>query len=107
MAMTAAEFSLFLEPKLSNIWYDAYPRFESMIGDVLNVRDMNKNTITDAKFSGFGNLQDQPDGSEIIYDDPISPISKAYNSATRRRFLSENSMMRSSMLFPRSDAGFQ
>ena len=83
MAMTAAEFSLFLEPKLSNIWYDAYPRFESMIGDVLNVRDMNKNTITDAKFSGFGNLQDQPDGSEIIYDDPISPISKAYTYAVR------------------------
>jgi hypothetical protein len=83
MAITAAEFALFLEPKLSNIWYDAYPRFESSIGQVLNVRDMAKNTLTDAKYAGFGSLQNQADGASITYDDPISPISKAYTYIVR------------------------
>lgn len=83
MASTAAEFALFLEPKLSNIWHDAFPGDAEKYSKVMNVRDMNKNTITDAKLAGFGSLQSQPDGDRIVYDDPISPVSKAYTYAVR------------------------
>lgn len=83
MAVTAAEFALFLEPKLSNIWHDAFPMEESKFAQVYNVRDMDKNTITDAKMAGFGALQDQPDGDEVVFDDPIAPISKAYTYIVR------------------------
>lgn len=83
MASTAAEFALFLEPKLSNIWHDAFAPEADVYSKVMNVRDMGKNTITDAKLAGFGNLQPQPDGDQMIYDDPISPITKSYTYSVR------------------------
>src|SRR5688572_23228461 len=83
MASTAAEFALFLEPKLSNIWHDPFPGEDDVYSKVMNVRDMNKNTVTDAKLAGFGALQPQPDGDQIVYDDPIAPVSKAYTYAMR------------------------
>jgi hypothetical protein len=83
MASTAAEFALFLEPKLSNIWHNAFPTQESKYSRVMNVRDMNKNTITDAKLAGFGPMQSQPDGDTVTYDDPISPITKTYTYSVR------------------------
>lgn len=81
MAATAAEFADFLEPKLSNIWHDSYPSQESVWQMCFNVRDMNKNTITDAELAGFGGLQSQADGDEVVFDDPISPRTKAYTYA--------------------------
>jgi hypothetical protein len=83
MAATAQEFQDFLEPKLSNIWHDAFPGFESKFAQVYNIRDMPKNTITDAKMAGFGSLQDQPDGARVVFDDPIAPITKAYTYGVR------------------------
>lgn len=83
MAITAAEFALFLEPKLANIWHDAFPSVEATFEKVFNIRDMNKNTITDAKMAGFGALQDQPDGADVQFDDPIAPITKEYTYVVR------------------------
>ena len=83
MAVTAAGFSLFLEPKLSNIWHDAFPPEMSKFDKYCNIRDMNKNTITDAQLAGFGPLQNQPDNAPVIYDDPIAPREKAYTYAVR------------------------
>ena len=83
MASTAAQFADFLEPKLSNIWHDAYEAYESKYAQVFNVRDMNKNTITDAKLAGFGPLQDQTDGAEVTFDNPIAPVTKSYTYSVR------------------------
>ena len=83
MAATPQEFADLLEPKLSNIWHDAFPAFTSDLSRVYNVRDMPKNTITDAKLAGFGPLQDQPDGDAVRYDDPIAPVTKSYTYAVR------------------------
>jgi hypothetical protein len=83
MAITAAEFQLFLEPKLSNIWHDAFPAKESVFSRVMNVRPMNKNTITDAKMAGFGSLQGQNDGQEVTFDDPIAPQTVTYTYIVR------------------------
>lgn len=83
MAITAAEFQLLLEPKLSNIWHDEQPSEEEVYTKLFNVRDMDKNTITDARMAGFGSLQNQADGDEVVYDDPIAPETKAYTYAVR------------------------
>lgn len=83
MAATAAEFAAFLEPKLSNIWHDAFPAHESKFARVFNIRDMQKNTITDAKLAGFGSLQNQADGDEVQFDDPIAPVEKSYTYFVR------------------------
>ena len=78
MAVTAAEYALLLEPKLSNIWHDAFRAVPSKFGKVFNVQTMNKNTVTHAKMAGFGSLQSIPDGDGITYDDPIAPITTTY-----------------------------
>ena len=83
MAITAQEFSLLLEPKLSNIWHDEQPSEEEVYPKLFNVRDMDKATITDARLAGFGSLQAQSDGDELVYDDPISPQEKSYTYAVR------------------------
>lgn len=83
MASTPQEFADFLEPKLSNIWHDPYDPYESKFAQVMNIRDMNKMTITDAELAGFGPLQDQADGDRITFDDPIAPRTKSYTYSVR------------------------
>ena len=83
MAATAQEFADLLEPKLSNIWHDAYPARESVFPQIMNIRDMNKMTITDARLAGFGDLQDQAFGSPIKFDDPLAPETKSYTYSVR------------------------
>ena len=83
MAINAQEFALLLEPKLSNIWHDPQPSEDEVYPKLFNVRDMNKATITDAQLAGFGSLQAQADGDEVVYDDPIAPVEKSYQYAVR------------------------
>jgi len=78
MAATAAGFAELLEPKLSNVWHDAFPAFESMFARAFNIRDMDKNTITDALMGGFGPLQNQADGDDIKFDDPLGVDEQTY-----------------------------
>lgn len=83
MASTAAEFAVLLEPKLSNIWHDPDAPEESKFSRVFNIRDMNKNTITDLEMAGFGPMQTQPDGDSITYDDPTGTREKSYTYFVR------------------------
>jgi len=83
MAVTAAEYASFLEPKLSNVWHDSFSVEESKFSRVFNMRDMNKNTITDAEMAGFGSLQNQTDGAEVVFDDPIAPRETTYTYIVR------------------------
>ena len=83
MPMTAGQFRLLLEPGLSNIWFDPYPLATSEIEALLNVRDFQKVTETDAKMTGFGDLQTQDEGQGIIYDEAIPPITRDYDFTIR------------------------
>lgn len=83
MAITAANFLDFLEPGLSNIWHDPYDAEESKYNRFMNVRQMDKNTVTDLEMGGFGALQNQPDGDSIVYDEPTSTRKKSYTYAVR------------------------
>jgi hypothetical protein len=83
MAITAQEFSLLLEPKISNIWHDEMASEDEVYTKLFNVRDMDKATITDMQLAGFGPLQNQDDGGELAYLDPIAPQTKAYTYSVR------------------------
>lgn len=83
MAATAQEFADFLEPGLSNIWHDAFPKFESRLARVYNKRKMEKNTITDKEMAGFGDPQTQNDGAEITFDEPTGLRTKTYTYRVR------------------------
>ncbi len=83
MAMTAGQFLVLLETGLSNIWFDPFPIAPSEIEAILNVRDMQKVTETDAKMTGFGDLQTQDEGQSIIFDQAIAPVTRNYDFTIR------------------------
>ena len=83
MPMTAGQFLVLLETGLSNIWFDPFPIAPSEIEAILNVRDMQKVTETDAKMTGFGDLQTQDEGQSIIFDQAIAPITRDYDFTIR------------------------
>lgn len=78
MTITRAQALLLLEPKLSNIWHEAYPARPVEYTAFLNIRETKKATVTDFKLSDFGSLRLKGEGENIIYDDPLFGDSIAY-----------------------------
>lgn len=71
MTLTRAQALLLLEPKISNIWNEAYPNQPVEWPQYLNVRQAKKATITDFKMTDFGPLRLKGEGENITFDDPI------------------------------------
>ena len=69
--ITRAQALVFLEPGLSEIWNDAYPRWEAEWPNYVNVLEAKKATITTTRMTGFGNLRLKGEGNSITQDDPI------------------------------------
>ncbi len=78
MTITRAQALLLLEPKLSNIWHDAYPIVPVEYTAYFNVRTTKKATVTDFKLTDFGSLRLKGEGENIVYDDPIFNGTIAY-----------------------------
>jgi hypothetical protein len=78
MTITRAQAVLLLEPKLSNIWHEAYPKRAVEYTSFVNIRTTKKATVTDFKMTDFGNLRLKGEGENLVYDDPIFGQSKAY-----------------------------
>lgn len=78
MTITRSQALLLLEPKLSNIWHEAYPARPVEYTAFLNIRETKKATVTDFKLSDFGALRLKGEGENIIYDDPLFGSSIAY-----------------------------
>lgn len=76
--ITRAQAIPLLEPKISNIWNEAYPQRPVEYTSFVNIREAKKRTITDYKMSDFGPLRLKGEGEAIIYDDPIFGTEKAY-----------------------------
>jgi hypothetical protein len=68
-----------LEPKISNIWNEAYPQRAVEYTSFVNLRTTGKAAVTDYKLTDFGSLRLKGEGEAIQYDDPISGPSKVYN----------------------------
>lgn len=78
MTITRAQFLALLEPKLSNIWMEAFPQRPLEWATLLNTRTASKAVITDHKLTGFGSLIKKGEGEPIVYQDPIDGTSKTY-----------------------------
>ena len=78
MTITRAQALSLLEPKLSNIWNEAYPTRPVEYTSFVNIRETKKRTVTDYKLSDFGPLRLKGEGEAIIYDDPLFGPEKAY-----------------------------
>lgn len=83
MTITAQQFAVFLEPGLRNIWHESWPPRPQVYPRIFNIGSMSKLTETDAKMAGFGNLQVQNEGASVIYDDPLTPVTKNYTKTTK------------------------
>lgn len=78
MTLTRAQVMVLLEPKLSNIWFEAFPTRPVEWTSYLNSRTANKATLTDFKMTDFGQLRLKGEGETIVYDDPIVGGTKSY-----------------------------
>jgi hypothetical protein len=78
MTITRAQFMAFLEPKISNIWNEAYPQRAAEYPAFVNIRNTGKATVTDHKMTDFGSLRLKGEGESIQYDDPIDGPDKQY-----------------------------
>lgn len=78
MTITRGQFPLLLEPKLSNIWNEAYPQRAVEYTSFVNIRFTGKATVTDYKMTDFGALRLKGEGEAIQYDDPINGPTKSY-----------------------------
>ena len=76
--ITRAQAVALLEPKLSNIWNEAYPQRPVEYTAFVNIRETKKATLTDYKMSDFGPLRLKGEGENVIYTDPLFGSEKAY-----------------------------
>jgi hypothetical protein len=79
MTITRAQALVLLEPKLSNIWHEAYPSQPVEYTAFCNMRETKKAKVTDYKLSDFGSLRLKGEGENIIYDDPLFGDTKEYS----------------------------
>jgi hypothetical protein len=78
MTMNRGTFPALLEPKISNIWNEAYPQRAVEFTSYCNMRNTGKATVTDYKLTDFGALRLKGEGESIQFDDPISGPQKTY-----------------------------
>lgn len=78
MTITRAQALILLEPKLSNIWFDAYPDFPTQFTKFVNMRSAQKYKVTDYRMTGFGQPADKAEGQPPAFDAPIFGGTKEY-----------------------------
>lgn len=78
MTWTRAQAQILLEPKLRNIWNDAWESYPLEYVRFVNISSSRKAQETDAKMTGLGSMQDKTEGGAVTYGDPISPVTKVY-----------------------------
>jgi hypothetical protein len=78
MTIVRAQALVLLEPKLSNIWYEQYPKWPTEYTKFVNIRNTQKATVTDFKMTDFGAQRVKAEGSDIQYDDPIFGPQQTY-----------------------------
>jgi hypothetical protein len=78
MTITRGQFIALLEPKISNIWNEAYPQRAVEYTSFVNLRTTGKANVTDHKMTDFGALRLKGEGEAIQYDDPIDGPNKVY-----------------------------
>ena len=75
--ITRAMLPALLEPKISTIWFEAYPEVPTEYPSFVNIKSTRKATITDFKMTDFGALRLKGEGENVIYDDVLPGQTKA------------------------------
>lgn len=78
MTLNRGQITALLEPKLSNIWYEIYPKWPTEFTRYCNIRQTQKATVTDFKMTDFGSAPVKSEGGDIHYDDPIFGPQQTY-----------------------------
>jgi len=78
MTITRAQWIPLLEPKLSNIWNEAYPQRAVEYTAFCNMRTTTKAQVTDFKMTDLGALRLKGEGEAIVYDDPLAGGQKVH-----------------------------
>ena len=76
--ITRAQALVLLEPGLSEIWNEAYPRHEAQYVKFVNVLEAKKATITTSRLTDFGPLRFKGESEAITTDDPIFGGTKTF-----------------------------
>lgn len=76
--ITRPQALVLLEPKLSEIWNDAYPAHAAEYVKFVNIMDTKKATVTTFQMTGFGALTLKGEGNSITQDDPIFGGTKTF-----------------------------
>lgn len=71
MTIMRSQYLTFLEPKISNIWHEAFAARPVEWTAFLNTRTTRKRVTTDAKTGDFGPLVLKPEAGDLTYDDPL------------------------------------
>ena len=77
--MTAGQFLLLLEPGLDKVHHDEGTPRELQYSRIFHVSSFDKLYIEEAKMAGFGPLQPQDEGENVVYDEAIAPITKRWD----------------------------
>jgi hypothetical protein len=76
--VTRSQLLILLEPGLSEIWNDAYPRHAAEYVRFVNLVDAKKATITTTRMTNFGTLRLKGEGESITQDEPIFGGTKTF-----------------------------
>ena len=76
--ITRAQALIFLEPGLSEIWNEKYPRHEAQYVKWVNLVDLNKATMTTTRMTDFGPLRLKGEAEALTQDDPIFGGTKTF-----------------------------
>jgi hypothetical protein len=78
MTVVRAQLLTLLEPGLSEIWNEAYPRHEAEYVRFVNILESKKATTTTFRMTDFGTLRLKGEGAGIIQDEPIFGSPKTF-----------------------------
>ncbi len=76
--ISRAQALIFLEPGLSEIWNEKYPRHEAQYTKWVNLVDLNKATMTTTRMTDFGPLRLKGEAESVTQDDPIFGGTKTF-----------------------------
>ena len=79
MASTMAQFLTLADADLDTIHHEEEQKYPANHGRVFNIVTQKDLYKRDAKMAGFGSPQEISEGGEVIFDDPIAPVTRRYD----------------------------
>lgn len=82
MPTTKAAFSALLAPGLRKVFFQNYKMFPEEYSKIANVETSKRAYEEELTTAGLGRFEQKPEGTAIVYDDPMQGNTKRYTHAT-------------------------